>query len=427
MLHFRKLSPMYFVIDLNLDQVKSMLPRDLRKELLDECWPIDLFTTGGLSSCVRVSPMRCPLQGRLQTQEFLLLGPVSLHGLRPANISRKLARHRSLSAGQSNKALSHGHSWSRLAQHAGQRQLGTRLAHLRRLRSLADPTSPSALPGRRVQPGFAANCLRPGCHDHRSVPVAVSLGLLSQTERGHQTAHSARPARQHSYGNHYYSRPDSRGQHSRSANFRSRRLLSNGSGLSRFSPLTPTSFGLGLLHHARPQTFPLSATLLSAGRPHHRYHVRSDRHPDQSRSSGWLPGQTAPHSLFRSPAGKTADLPDQQLYPAATNRRATLSQPLASGVVFQMDQATPAHQKVLRHFCKCAEDSNMDRHLGLRARGDCQKAIEARRQPLQNSTNIERLALRKNSDSRSSFIIGLRNPANHRWQTIDPVPLTLGQ
>src|SRR5260370_6368854 len=109
------------------------------------------------------------------------------------------------------------------------------------------------------------------------------------------------------------------------------------------------------------------------------------------------------------------------------NRRATLSQPLASGVVFQMDQATPAHQKVLRHFCKCAEDSNMDRHLGLRARGDCQKAIEARRQPLQNSTNIERLALRKNSDSRSSFIIGLRNPANHRWQTIDPVPLTLGQ
>src|SRR5260370_4229963 len=70
MLHFRKLSPMYLVIDLNLDQVKSMLPRDLRKELLDECWPIDLFTTGGLSSCVRVSPMRCPLQGRTVAQLY---------------------------------------------------------------------------------------------------------------------------------------------------------------------------------------------------------------------------------------------------------------------------------------------------------------------------------------------------------------------
>src|SRR5712692_642173 len=83
LLYFRKLSPMYVIIDLNSERVKSMLPRLLRKELLDECWPIDLFTTNGLSSCSRVSPMRCALQGRLQTQELLLLGPVSLHGFRP--------------------------------------------------------------------------------------------------------------------------------------------------------------------------------------------------------------------------------------------------------------------------------------------------------------------------------------------------------
>src|SRR5438309_10797224 len=71
LLQFMKLSPMNVVIDLNSERVKSMLPRFLRKELLDECWPIDLFTTNRLSSCSRVSPMRCALQGRLQTQEFL--------------------------------------------------------------------------------------------------------------------------------------------------------------------------------------------------------------------------------------------------------------------------------------------------------------------------------------------------------------------
>src|SRR5713101_1171989 len=98
----------------------------------------------------------------------------------------------------------------------------------------------------------------------------------------------------------------------------------------------------------------------------------------------------------------------EQLYPGTSDRRATLSQSLAGGIVLQMDQATPAYQKVLRHFRERTEDSNLDRHLGLRARGDCQKTIEARRQPLQNSTNIERLALRKTPDSRSSFIIGLR-------------------
>src|SRR6266849_1934804 len=427
LLHFRKLSPMYLVIDLNLEQVKSMLPRVLRKELLDECWPIDLFTTGGLSSYVRVPPMRCALQGRLQTQEFLLLGPVSLHGLRPANVPRKLARHRSLSAGQPNQALSHGHSRSRLAQHAGQRQLGTGLAHLRRLRALADPPSTSALSRRRFQSGVRADCLRARFHHHRPLPLVVSLGLLSQTKGGRETAYLARPAGQHSHGNHHYSRPNSRGQYSRSAHFRSRCFLSNGSGLSRLSPPASPPFGFGLFRHARPQTIRLSAPLLRAGRQNHRHHVRSDRHLDQSSSPRWLPRQTPSHSLFRSPTRKTADLSYQQLYPAASDRCAPLSQSLAGGAVLQMDQAAPANQKVLRYFSERPENSNLDRHLDLRARGDCQKAIEARRQPLQNSTDLERLALRENSDFRSSFIIRLRYPANQCWQTTDLVPLTLGQ
>ena len=40
---------------------------------------------------------------RLQTQEFFVLGPVSLHGLCATNVSRKSARHRSLSSRQQTK------------------------------------------------------------------------------------------------------------------------------------------------------------------------------------------------------------------------------------------------------------------------------------------------------------------------------------
>src|ERR1700730_1622377 len=284
---------MKVVIDLNSKAVKRMLPQLLRKELADEFWQIDLRTTDGLSSFIRVSPMRRTLPGQLQTPELLLLGPVSLHGLRAVNLSRKPARHRSLSARESNQALSSGHPWSRLAEHAGKRKLGTRLADLRRLRSLANQPSASTIPRRRFQPGIAANSLRVGCHDHRSVPVAVSLGLLSQTQRGRQTAHSARPAWQYSYGNHYYSRPDSRGQHSRSANLRGRRFLSNGS--SRLSPSPSTAFGFTFLLHPCPKTIRLSALLFGAGRPSHGHHVRSDRNADQSSSACWLSRQTAPY------------------------------------------------------------------------------------------------------------------------------------
>ena len=35
-----------------------------------------------------------------------------------------------------------------------------------------------------------------------------------------------------------------------------------------------------------------------------------------------------------------------------------------------MDQAAPPHQSVLRHQRECGEDSNLDRGVGVRARGD---------------------------------------------------------
>src|SRR6185312_9104492 len=221
--------------DLNSKSAKPMLPQPVRKELTNEWQQIGLFSIDGLPLLVPVSGMRRTLSWRLQTQELLLLGSVSLHGLCPADVSRKPARYRSLSACQSNQALSHGYSGPHFAQHLGPRQLGARLAHLRRLCSLADPTSTSALPGRRVRPSPATDCLRPRCHHYRSLPFTVSLGLLSQTQRGSETAYAARPAWQYSYGNHYYSWPDPRGQHSRSTNFRTRRFLCYGSCLPRFS------------------------------------------------------------------------------------------------------------------------------------------------------------------------------------------------
>ena len=63
-----------------------------------EFWQIDLFTTDGLSSPLPVSAMRQTLPRALQTQKLFLLGSVSLHGLRAANLSREFARYRSLSA-----------------------------------------------------------------------------------------------------------------------------------------------------------------------------------------------------------------------------------------------------------------------------------------------------------------------------------------
>src|SRR6266851_4397394 len=110
---------MHTGIDLNSKLVQPMLPRFSRKGMVDEFRQIDLCTTDGLSSCKSISPVRPTLSRRLQTQKLLLLGPVSLHGFRAANLSRESARHRSLHALTASQALSHGHSRSSVAQHHG--------------------------------------------------------------------------------------------------------------------------------------------------------------------------------------------------------------------------------------------------------------------------------------------------------------------
>src|SRR6185369_412526 len=94
--------------DLKSKSAKSMLPQLVRKEMADEWWQIDLFTTDGLSTLDPVPRMRGPLPRRLQTQKLLLLGPVPLHGVCPTYLPRKFARYRGLSACQPNQALSYG-------------------------------------------------------------------------------------------------------------------------------------------------------------------------------------------------------------------------------------------------------------------------------------------------------------------------------
>src|SRR6185503_19651636 len=122
----------------------------------------------------------------------------------------------------------------------------------------------------------------------------------------------------------------------------------------------------------------------------------------------------------------TTRLSDQQLQLATTDDRATVSQPLASRVVLQMDQTTPAHQKVLRHFNECLEDSNLDCHLGLRPRSHCQKGVAPRWQSLHNSPDLECHIIRENADFTGSFINRMRIGTNYFLQTTDPIRLTLG-
>src|SRR5258707_1236109 len=418
---------MHTGIDLNSKLVQPMLPRFSRKGMVDEFRQIDLCTTDGLSSCKSISPVRPTLSRRLQTQKLLLLGPVSLHGFRATNLSRESARYRSLPARATDQTLPSRHSRPGLAQHLSPCELGARLAHLRRLCASADYPRASALRGRQLRRRVGPDRLRARCHHDRFVPGAFSLGQVSQTQRSGETAHPARPARQHPNCCDRYTWQGSRSQHSGSTYLRSRRVLCDGSRLPRFRASLQIASCIRLLCDPRQKAFRFPATLFTASGQNHGGYLRSDRYTRQPRAPQRLSREAASHSLLRCGKESTARLSDQQLHLAATDDRPTLSQPLAGRDVLQIDQTTTAHQKVLRHFPECSEGSNLDCHLHLRPRRHRQKGVAHRGQPLHYSTDLEHHVIRENPDFTGSFINTTRNATNYFWQTTDPVRLTLGQ
>lgn len=62
-----------------------------------------------------------------------------------------------------------------------------------------------------------------------------------------------------------------------------------------------------------------------------------------------------------------------------------------------MDQTTPANQILLWHVRECGEESDLDRHLSLRTRGDHQKIPQPQTRPLHHITDFESDAFRENT------------------------------
>ncbi len=133
----------------------------------------------GAPAAAHVSSLRRALPGRAQGQELLVPRSVPVHGLRVADLSREPARHRSLPASAGQQALSSGDSQPGRVQHARRRPRAPRLAAVRRLRTAAHCHGASVVCQRCFCRGARQNGLRARCHNHRPVPVGVSLGAFS--------------------------------------------------------------------------------------------------------------------------------------------------------------------------------------------------------------------------------------------------------
>lgn len=155
--------------------------------------------------------------------------------------------------------------------------------------------------------------------------------------------------------------------------------------------------------------------------------MRPDRHPQGLLRETGLPGETPSHPILRFKERQTPCIPYQQFFSAGGDDRRTLSQSLAGGAVFQVDQAAPPDQGILWYHRKRRQDPDMDRNLRLCSGGDREKDLESGPQSLHNSTGFERDSFRENAYFTSTYEYTLRKQGEPPQQPVVFIRLTLGQ
>ena len=157
-----------------------------------------VLPSDGPSADEDISQMRPALPGQSSHPILHLPRPVPMHGIRATHLPREPARYRSVPASPSRQALSHGHPWRDVTQHARKRQSAPGLAHLRRVRAVHDSHRPPPVCRRGPGAGVRQHRLRAGRVHHRPMPVGVSVGVVPLHKIRCQAAHAAGPAGQHS-------------------------------------------------------------------------------------------------------------------------------------------------------------------------------------------------------------------------------------
>src|SRR6266576_553363 len=238
-------------LDLNFEPVICQPAMNIFAGVIDAYRQAGFCAVNGASAADDVSSLCGAIWGTSQGQAFHLFGSVPLHGLCATDVSREPARHRSLSACSVLQTLSLGFPQRGGAQHPGQRQRNSRLAHLLRLRPELDRNGPKALCQRTLWGRSERYRLRSGRHHHRSVPVGVSVGAVSLDQGGHPAAHAAGLEGQYSFLHSHQRWQVARSQLARRTDCRAGSLLRDGSRLYRLRALGPTQRSGQLLCYTR--------------------------------------------------------------------------------------------------------------------------------------------------------------------------------
>ena len=124
--------------------------------------PIGVRTTHGAFTPTHLPALCAALPFQISHQDFFASRSISLYGLCAADVSRKFARHRNLSARSSSQALSLGDTRQHGQEYAGRCQRTARLSHLHGFRNVPYPYGQTTLRQRQLCGRAGTDGLRTG-------------------------------------------------------------------------------------------------------------------------------------------------------------------------------------------------------------------------------------------------------------------------
>ena len=329
----------------------------------DVCRTISFQADYGFYAAANLSPVRVQIPGRLQSKDILMLRSVSMYGLRPDYPPGKSARYRDLPAISKQKAVPYGHSGKSFKVNSCRGQRKSRLAHICRIRPNPYRHSQRVIQRRFVSRRTERNSICSGCNHYRSMPLSVPLGTISKEQSRCQAPYTIGPKGQHSHIYSHYRRQVERCQRSRSVAAGSRCILRNGSRLSGLQKALYFQPSPCIFCYPSQKEHAIQETLFTYRRQGNRASMRSNNLTYRFLSEQALSRYTAPSEVPGCKFRKDTRVSHQQFHFATINDCTTISQPLASGTFFQMDQAAPQNKAILWYFRECRQDSGLDLSL----------------------------------------------------------------
>ena len=142
---------------------------------------------------------RRPVWRRSPGPDAFLRRAIPVHGLRPADLPGKPARHRDLPLGPRHR---NSITWASGSRSGARRwpmpTKGATGVSMRRWPSGSSPRRVTLYVDEELGLDLTNTVYAAGLHDHRSVPVGLSVGALPHHQGGGEDALAARPAGQHS-------------------------------------------------------------------------------------------------------------------------------------------------------------------------------------------------------------------------------------